>query len=212
MNYYDYDEPFIQARACYDVIVKHGCQVVIMEPVKGGALANVPAAALEKMQQVNPGASASSFAIRFAASHDHVLAVLSGMSNLAQVEDNTSYMQDFKPITKEELEVLDYTKQEMMKKWKYQCDDMSKLDDNPYHVPLSSIIRGYNSLLIQPNPYFGAELNYYKSFRSAYDRAYETENYSELTEAIDHAFDVNAALKEAIEFHTNFSFQGYVED
>ena len=72
-------------------------------------------------------------------------------------------------------------------------------------------IRACNSLLIQPNPYFGAELNYYKSFRSAYDRSFETADYSAQTRAIGGAFDVNAAPKESIEFLTKNSFQSYME-
>lgn len=72
-------------------------------------------------------------------------------------------------------------------------------------------IRACNSLLIQPNPYFGAELNYYKSFRSAYDRSFETADYSAQTRAIGGAFDVNAALKESIELLTKNSFQSYME-
>lgn len=212
INYYDWDEPYIQAKACYDVIRKHGCDVVVMEPVKGGMLAQVPENAFNKMKEINPEASASSYAIRFAASHEGILTVLSGMSTLDQVKDNTSYMADFKPLNKEELEVLNYTKEEIMKKWKYQCEDMSILDHNEYHVPLSHILRAYNSLIIQPNPYFGAELNYYKSFRSDFDRAYETANYDELTSKINNAFDVTKAIKEAIEFLTKNSFQGYIKD
>lgn len=212
VNYYDWDEPLIQAKACYDVIRKHGCNVVVMEPVKGGALAQVPTTAMNRMKEVNPDASVSSWAIRFAASHEGILTVLSGMSTLQQVQDNTSYMTDFHPLTTQELEVLDFTKHEIMKTWKYQCENMSVLNDNEFNVPLSAIIRGYNSLLIQPNPYFGAELNYYKSFRTDYDRRYETADYSELTKLIHNAFDVTKAVQEAIEFQTVNSFQGYIKD
>ena len=84
-------------------------------------------------------------------------------------------------------------------------------DRNDAGVPISGIIRACNSLLIQPNPYFGAELNYYKSFRSAYDRSFETADCSAQTRAIGGAFDVNAALKESIEFLTKNSFQSYME-
>lgn len=95
---------------------------------------------------------------------------------------------------------------------KYQCADWSALDDNAFGVPVSGILRAYNSLLIQPNPTFGAELNYYKSFRSGYDRAFETGDYAAQTEKIGGAFDVNEALREAIDFETKNSFQSYVED
>ena len=211
VNYYDWEEPFIQAKACYDVICKHGAKVIIMEPVKGGMLAQVPESATEKMKQMDKDASPASYAVRFAASLDGAMVVLSGMSNLEQVEDNTSYMQDFKKLTEEEYALLEETKKAYCKNWKYYCDDMAVLDENASGVPISGIIRAYNSLQLQPNPYFGAELNYYKSFRSGYDRAFETADYSAQTEKIGHAFDVNTALKEAVEFETKNSFQGYME-
>ena len=212
LNYYDWEEPFIQAKACYEVIRRHGRQVIVMEPVKGGTLAKVPDGAEHILRELDASASPASWAVRFAASLGGVLTVLSGMSNLEQVEDNTGYMQDFQPLTSEERRALDSVKAEYQKTWKYQCADWSALDDNAFGVPVSGILRAYNSLLIQPNPFFGAELNYYKSFRSGYDRAFETGDYSAQTEKIGRAFDVNAALREAIEFETKNSFQPYVED
>ena len=157
------------------------------------------------------GASPASWAVRFAASLDGVLTVLSGMSNLEQAEDNTDDMQDFQPLTGEERQALDSVKAEYQKTWKFQCADWSALDGNAFGVPLSGIIRAYNSLLIQLNPTFGAELNYYKSFRSGYDRSFEAGDYAPQTEKIGGAFDVTAALREAIDFETKNSFQSYVE-
>lgn len=122
--------------------------------------------------------SPASYAIRFAASLEGVLVVLSGMSTLAQVEDNTAYMQDMKPLTDKERALLRSVKAAYAKTWKFACDDFAALERNDAGVPISGIIRACNSLLIQPNPYFGAELNYYKSFRSAYDRSFETADYS----------------------------------
>lgn len=101
---------------------------------------------------------------------------------------------------------LDHAKEAYRRAWKYNCADFDKLDDNAVGVPISGIIRAYNSLLLQPNPYFGAELNYYKTFRSAYDCAFETADYSAQTETIGGAFDVNTALKEAVEFQTKNGF------
>lgn len=212
VNYYDWEEPFIQAKACYEVIRKHGLEVVIMEPVKGGMLANVPEAAADAMKHHSESLSPASYALRFAASLDGVRAVLSGMSDLAQLKDNIANMEDLQPLTKEEEELLARTVTEYQKQWKFACEDWAALDENAYQVPISGILRAYNSLQLQPNPYFGAELNYYKSFRSGYDRAYETGDYAAQTEKIGNAFDVTAALKEAIEFETKNSFQGYVAD
>lgn len=99
INYLDWESEWIQSRACYEVATKHGKPVIVMEPVKGGTLANVPAKAEALFKDMEPGLSAASWAIRFAASLPNVMCVLSGMSSLAQMEDNLSYMEDFKPLT-----------------------------------------------------------------------------------------------------------------
>lgn len=211
LNYYDWEEPFIQSRKCYEVIRKHGKRVIVMEPVKGGMLAKVPDGAEHILKDIAPDASPASFAIRFAASQDGVLAVLSGMSNLAQVEDNTGYMQDFKPLTDAEKQALAEVKKAWQATWKYRCDDWSALDENAYGVPVSGIIRAYNSMLIQPDPTFCAELNYYKSFRSAYDLAFETGDYAAQTEKIGGAFDVTDAVREAVEYHAKNNYQTYMD-
>ena len=84
LNYYDWEEPFIQSKKCYEVIRKHGKQVIVMEPVKGGTLATGPAGAEHILQGLDADASPASFAVRFAVSLDGVMVVLSGMSNLEQ--------------------------------------------------------------------------------------------------------------------------------
>ncbi len=213
LNYYDWEEPFIQSKACYDVIVKHGVKVIVMEPVKGGMLATLPAEVQGQKNSLNPDATPSSYAVRFGASLDGAAVVLSGMSTPEQLEDNTSYMKDFQPLTDAERDFLKAAKAAYAKTWKYYCDDFSVLDDNAYNVPISGIIRAYNSLLLQPVPTFGAELNYYKSFRSAFafNRAFETGDYSAQTAKINNAFDVNEAMKESVEFLTTNSFQTYMD-
>ena len=90
----------------YETARAHGKQVVIMEPVKGGLLADPPQSVKEILKEADPDASYASWAIRFAASLDGVLAVLSGMSNVEQMKDNLSYMRDFKPLGREELDVI----------------------------------------------------------------------------------------------------------
>ena len=120
-------------------------------------------------------------------------------------------MQDFKPLTDEEKQALAEMKGKYQETWKYRCSDWSALDENAYGVPVSGIIRAYNSMLIQPDPTFCAELNYYKSFRSAYDRAFETGDYTAQTEKIGGAFDVTAALREAAAYHAKNNYQTYMD-
>ena len=106
INYLDWDSEGVQSRKCYEVATKHGKPVIVMEPVKGGTLAKLPAAAEALLRQADPGASIPSWAVRFAASLPNVKMVLSGMSSTDQLLDNTGYMQDFAPLTQQEQAVI----------------------------------------------------------------------------------------------------------
>ena len=106
INYVDWESPSVQSRACYEVAQKHGKPVVIMEPVKGGSLANLPEPVAKVFKTANPDVSISSWALRYAASLDNLVTVLSGMSNIEQMEDNLKTMKDFKPLTEAERKVI----------------------------------------------------------------------------------------------------------
>jgi predicted aldo/keto reductase-like oxidoreductase len=106
INYADWENPGIQSRGVYEVARKHGKPVIIMEPVKGGTLAKPIKEVQNLFDEANPNASYASWAIRFAASLDGILTVLSGMSNIAQMEDNLSYMKDFCPLNDDEMKVI----------------------------------------------------------------------------------------------------------
>ena len=106
INYLDWDSEGVQSRKCYEVATKHGKPVIVMEPVKGGTLAKLPAATEALLRQADPGASIPSWAVRFAASLPNVKMVLSGMSSTEQLLDNTGYMQDFAPLTQQEQAVI----------------------------------------------------------------------------------------------------------
>ena len=101
-NYLDYDDIAVQSRKCYEVCCKHGKPVLVMEPVKGGSLVNLPEEAKKVLDDLH-GGSPASYAIRFAAGFPGMMMVLSGMSDLEQMKDNLSYMRDFKPLNETEL-------------------------------------------------------------------------------------------------------------
>lgn len=104
-NYVDYDDAGIEGRECYVVCLKHNKPVIVMEPVKGGSLINLPEEAQKIFDELSGGSNAS-YAIRYAASFDNMMMVLSGMSNMEQMEDNISYMKDFKPLSEKEHEAI----------------------------------------------------------------------------------------------------------
>ena len=102
LNYVDWEDPKVQARKCYEVCRKHNKPVMVMEPVKGGSLVNLPPKALGLLKDYSPAA----YAIRYCASLEGVAMVLSGMSSEEQMADNLSAMKDFQPLTPEEQSVI----------------------------------------------------------------------------------------------------------
>lgn len=164
VNYYDWDSSWVQAGKCYEVIRKHGKQVIVMEPVKGGMLAKVPEEIGQEMKKMEPNLSPAAWAMKYAADLDGVITVLSGMSNLEQVNDNISTMKAYAPLTKNEKELLKRTVMAYKKSGIYGLEDFSKYDGiTPNGMPVGEILDNYNSCELQ-GP-VRTENNYYKSIR-----------------------------------------------
>ena len=104
-NYADYENASVESRKVYEICEKHNKPVLVMEPVKGGSLVNLPDAADKILRDLNGGSNAS-YAIRFAASFPNIAVVLSGMSDQAQMDDNISAMRDFEPLSEKEHEAV----------------------------------------------------------------------------------------------------------
>ena len=115
INYADWDYPAVQSRRCYEVARKHGKPVIIMEPVKGGMLANPPESVQKILKDAEPEMSVASWAIRFAAHLEGIITVLSGMSNVEQMQDNLSYMKDFKGLSAAEEATLKQAQEALAK-------------------------------------------------------------------------------------------------
>ena len=145
INYADWDNPNVASRECYEVARKHGKQIVIMEPVKGGILANPPADVLELFKERGNGAGPVSYAIRFAASLEGIITVLSGMSNVEQMKDNISFMRDFKPLDNDEAEMIKAAQRIITGAEWIQCTGCSycmKGCPSSIHIPM--VIRAIN--------------------------------------------------------------------
>lgn len=107
INYLDWNDASVDAARCYETCVRHGKPVIVMEPVKGGSLARVPQEAEQLFKAVHPQMSPASWAVRYAASLSNVMMVLSGMSNMEQTLDNTGYMENFEPVSRNEEAVIE---------------------------------------------------------------------------------------------------------
>ncbi len=115
INYADWENPAVQSRGCYEVARKHGKPVVIMEPVKGGMLATPPESVEKILKEAEPDHSVASWAVRFAADLEGVITVLSGMSNVEQMQDNLSYMKSFHGLTDSQKKTLQQAQEELRK-------------------------------------------------------------------------------------------------
>ena len=115
INYADWDNPAVQSRRCYEVARRHHKPVIIMEPVKGGMLANPPEQVASVLRAAEPNSSVASWAIRFAASLPGVITVLSGMSDVAQMQDNLSYMRTFETLTDAQRATIERAQHELAK-------------------------------------------------------------------------------------------------
>jgi len=148
INYLDWENPSVQSRANYEVARKHGKQIVIMEPVKGGVLANPPKEVQDLFKAYHPDLSCASWAIRFAAGLDGVLAVLSGMSTIEQMKDNISYMKDFAPLNDEEQKIIQKAQALLGKSSAVACTACQYcVPGCPKQIPIPDIFAAMNKQL-----------------------------------------------------------------
>ncbi|MDR1160639.1 MAG: aldo/keto reductase [Syntrophomonadaceae bacterium] len=170
INYVDWESPAIESRKCYETAVKHGKPVIVMEPLKGGALVNIPAEAEKILKAARPSLSAASWGIRFAASLPGVIMVLSGMSTLGQVKNNVSIMKEFQALTEPEKEVIEQVREIIAAATAVPCTDCRYCADScPQSIPIPDYFSLYNShRLFGFNPIIH---NYYRNLTLEYGKA-----------------------------------------
>lgn len=149
INYADWNNPDVQSRACYEIARKHGKSIVVMEPIKGGTLANPPKAVRDLLTNARPDLSVASWAIRFVASLDGIITVLSGMSTEEQMADNLSYMADFKPLSEDEKKVIKQAQDILDGIDSIPCTSCHYCTDGcPMQIPIPEIFSARNKQLI----------------------------------------------------------------
>ncbi len=159
-NYVDYNDPAVQSRKCYEVCVKHNKPVIVMEPVKGGNLVNLPEDAKAVLDELH-GGSLASYALRFAAGFPGMMMVLSGMSNMEQMQDNISFMADFKPLNEAELAAVEKVQEIFKSKHLIPCTSCRYCTDGcPKHISIPDLFAVMNSKRI----YNDWNADYYYSY------------------------------------------------
>lgn len=152
INYVDWENDIIQARLCYETAQKHNMPVIVMEPVKGGALAAMSPEVQAVLNSANPDLSVASWAIRYAASMNGIITVLSGMSNLEQMDDNLSYMADFQPLTEQESGVILNIVEELKKIPTIPCTTCKYcVEGCPQKINIPGVFEGYNNYTLYQN-------------------------------------------------------------
>ena len=150
-NYVDYDDPVVQSRLCYEVCRKHNKPVIVMEPVKGGNLVNLPQQARDVLDALH-GGSPASYAIRFAAGFPGIVMVLSGMSDLAQLRENVSLMQNFKPLNEQELAAIAQVQQSFRSMHLIPCTACRYcVDGCPKHIAIPDLFSLMNTWKLHHN-------------------------------------------------------------
>lgn len=172
INYLDWEDPGIQARRCYEVVRKHGLPIVVMEPVKGGSLAEIPQEAEALMRAVHPGESPASWAIRYAASLDGVDMVLSGMSDMSMLQDNMSYMEDFEPLNSEEFAVILQVAEIIRAEKAIACTTCRYCEhDCPRGIAIPDYFALYNNVKRAPSKGISSQFVYYLNLAATHGRA-----------------------------------------
>lgn len=152
INYADWENSSIQSRQCYEIARKHNKPIIVMEPVKGGSLATMSPEVQAIFKEANPDLSVASWAVRYSASLDGIVTVLSGMSNLDQMNDNLSYMTHFQPLQESEFKTIARVVEELEKVPLIPCTSCKYcVDDCPQKINIPGVFETYNNYKLYKN-------------------------------------------------------------
>lgn len=207
LNPIDWDSELVQAGPCYDVIRRHGRKVVIMEAVKGGGLAKLPEEAEALLKAVHPDWSIASWSVRFCLEKEDVIAVLSGMSTLEQVLDNTKTSNEAGPLTEEEKKALAEAMRIYRESAPIKQSEIDSYKGLLYHgVPVSAILQAYSICQIQPDPGFSDDNNYLKNAIAEAEHVDFHNGLEKQTVLAPDGTDITEMVEKAVAWLTEHSF------
>ena len=207
LNPVDWGSELVQAKACYDVIRKHGKKIVIMEAVKGGGLAKLPEEAEAMLKAAHPDWSIASWSVRFGLEKEDVIAVLSGMSTLEQVKDNTQTGTEAQPLTEEDKKVLAEAMRIYRESAPIKQSEINEYKGLMYHgVPVTAILQAYSICQIQPDPGFSDDNNYLKNAVAEAEHVDFHGGLEKQTVVTADGRDITAMVEKAVTWLTEHSF------
>ncbi len=207
LNPIDWDSELVQAGPCYEVIRKHGRKVVIMEAVKGGGLTRLPEKAESVLKAVQPDWSIASWSVRFSLEKEDVIAVLSGMSTLDQVLDNTKTANEAQPFSEDEKKGLAEAMRIYRESAPIPQSEIDGYKNLVYHgVPVSAILQAYSICQIQPNPGFSDDNNYLKNAIAEVEHIDFHKGLEKQTVITADGRDITDLVEKAVAWLTEHSF------
>ena len=176
LNYVDWRHASganVNAEYLYGELVKRGIPAIIMEPLLGGRLSNVPDHIVARLKQRRPEDSVASWAFRFAGSHEDVLTVLSGMTYMEHLQDNILTYSPLTPLTQDDYDYLEETAQLMLKYPTIPCNDCKYCMPCPYGIDIPAILLHYNKCVNEGNVPKSRKDDGYEKMRRAYLISYD---------------------------------------
>lgn len=177
MNYIDWKHADGKRNANADYLYaeldKRGIPIIVMEPLLGGRLANVPADISSQMKAREPDKSVASWAFRFVGSHSRILCILSGMTNMGPLLDNLKTFCGFKPLSEEELEFMDTMAAIMMEYPQVNCTGCQYCMPCPWGIDIPGIFKHYNTSITEDSFAHSREQRNYRKLKKAYLKSYD---------------------------------------